>query len=284
MKSVGGEEFSPHSVLLRLGNISEDSASLLRLFRARLPLRQHCGYNLVLFIPSRMSKYFQPPSHTLPSFFPFLALCGSPSASRSLSTASIRLVLTGATHPFAIGGTFESLQLLRPGEIKNRLNLDFSVRYQFHAIFRNFFRDSFRFLEIPFDFSNKKREKEATKKRGLLFLVAIIKNICEIDQEVDHGTRKLKIDVYDIYEERNRSSFIECGDKKKKSLADASISDSRKVSPSCSAILKRSTRADAFRSLSVHRVKLIFQPSLSRSLHFLAPFSSPLASLEARSR
>lgn len=142
MKSVGGEEFSPHSVLLRLGNISEDSASLLRLFRARLPLRQHCGYNLVLFIPSRMSKYFQPPSHTLPSFFPFLALCGSPSASPSLSTASIRLVLTGATHPFAIGGTFESLQPLRPGD-KNRFNLDFNMCYQFHAIFRN----SFRLLE-----------------------------------------------------------------------------------------------------------------------------------------
>lgn len=76
----------------------------------------------------------------------------------------------------------------------------------------------------------------------------------------------------------------------KKSLADddddddASISDSRKVSPSCSAILKRSTSADAFRSLSVHRVKLIFQPSLFLSLRFLAPFSSPLVSLEARSR
>lgn len=76
----------------------------------------------------------------------------------------------------------------------------------------------------------------------------------------------------------------------KKSLADddddddASISDSRKVSPSCSAILKRSTSADAFRSLSVHRVKLIFQPSLFLSLRFLAPLSSPLVSLEARSR
>lgn len=149
MKSVGGEEFSPHSVLLRLGNISEDSASLLRLFRARLPLRQHCGYNLVLFIPSRMSKYFQPPSHTLPSFFPFLALCGSPSASPSLSTASIRLVLTGATHPFAIGGTFESLQPPRPGD-KNRFNLDFSIRYQFQRDLSKFlstFGNSFRLFD-----------------------------------------------------------------------------------------------------------------------------------------
>lgn len=190
---MGGEEFSPHSVLLRLGNISEDSASLLRLFRARLPLRQHCGYNLVLFIPSRMSKYFQPPSHTLPSFFPFLALCGSPSASPSLSTASIRLVLTGATHPFAIGGTFESLQPLRPGD-KNRFNRNLSK----FAIFRN----SFRLLE-----QTRRRSDED------FFLETIIKNICKIN----HGTRKLTIDVYDIYEERNRNSFIERGDKKNRS-------------------------------------------------------------------
>lgn len=75
----------------------------------------------------------------------------------------------------------------------------------FNATFRN----SFRLLEIPFDFSTKRGE-EATR---IFFLEAIIKNICKIDEEVDDG--KLKIDVYDIYEERNRSSFIERGDKKK---------------------------------------------------------------------
>lgn len=52
-----------------------------------------------------------------------------------------------------------------------------------------------------------------------------------------------------------------------------SISDSVKV-PLSSAIPKRSSRANASRSLSVHRLKLIFQPSLSLSLRFLAPFSS----------
>jgi len=67
-REVKGRVFAAFGTPPELGNISEDSASLLRLFRAPLPLRQHCGYNLVLFIPSRMSKYFQP-SPTLP--FPF---------------------------------------------------------------------------------------------------------------------------------------------------------------------------------------------------------------------
>lgn len=66
-----------------------------------------------------------------------------------------------------------------------------------------------RSFEIPFDFSNKRGE-EATR---IFFLEMTIKNICKID----HGTRKLTIDVYDIYEERNRSSFIERGDKKNRS-------------------------------------------------------------------
>lgn len=73
-REVKGRVFAAFGTPPELGNISEDSASLLRLFRTPLPLRQHCGYNLVLFIPSRMSKYFQP-SPTL-SFS--LSLCSSP--------------------------------------------------------------------------------------------------------------------------------------------------------------------------------------------------------------
>lgn len=83
-REVKGRVFAAFGTPPELGNISEDSASLLRLFRAPLPLRQHCGYNLVLFIPSRMSKYFQP-SPNLP--FPLTLLPPSPPLSFSLSLA-----------------------------------------------------------------------------------------------------------------------------------------------------------------------------------------------------
>lgn len=84
-REVKGRVFAAFGTPPELGNISEDSASLLRLFRAPLPLRQHCGYNLVLFIPSRMSKYFQP-SPNLP--FPLTLL--------PLSPPSLLLALAGS--------------------------------------------------------------------------------------------------------------------------------------------------------------------------------------------
>lgn len=80
-REVKGRVFAAFGTPPELGNISEDSASLLRLFRAPLLLRQHCGYNLVLFIPSRMSKYFQPsPALLFPLifslfFFSSLSVC-----------------------------------------------------------------------------------------------------------------------------------------------------------------------------------------------------------------
>lgn len=96
-REVKGRVFAAFGTPPELGNISEDSASLLRLFRAPLPLRQHCGYNLVLFIPSRMSKYFQPSPNlpfplTPPSPFPpslLLALAGSLARSLALSLCAI---------------------------------------------------------------------------------------------------------------------------------------------------------------------------------------------------
>lgn len=78
-REVKGRVFAAFGTPPELGNISEDSASLLRLFRAPLPLRQHCGYNLVLFIPSRMSKYFQPsPALPFPLTFRSPSLSLSP--------------------------------------------------------------------------------------------------------------------------------------------------------------------------------------------------------------
>lgn len=106
-REVKGRVFAAFGTPPELGNISEDSASLLRLFRAPLPLRQHCGYNLVLFIPSRMSKYFQPsPAYPFllavpPSSSPRLPFSVFLSSSYSLSLSlsfvlSVSVILSSA--------------------------------------------------------------------------------------------------------------------------------------------------------------------------------------------
>lgn len=111
---VEGRVFAAFGTPPELGNISEDSASLLRLFRAPLPLRQHCGYNLVLFIPSRMSKYFQPspalPFPPLSPSRPGIPLCFRGSLSFVLSRSPVPSVVQVPRIPSEFVTRFISLK------------------------------------------------------------------------------------------------------------------------------------------------------------------------------